>query len=428
MYTITIDCGASFVKGALFSEGTIVSEFQQATPHKKNETDIYDTTWIESLIMVVEKMISKLSKGINEAILCISNEMHGFLLTNEDGVPYTDYISWQKILGDAEELKEKIEFNDILHTGMQLRNGLAVVNIYHLVKQRKPESRNMHFYTLGDYVIRMISGCESACHPTNAAATGFYDLTTGAWNKPLLNIMDLEDLQLPTVGTTPLVCDYNGLSLKILPAIGDQQAALLGAGLSEETDLSFNLGTGAQVSKLVRKCQFSTVYQCRPFFCGYYLQTIPHIPSGRALNVYFRFMKSVVEGFGFQLKDQDIWEVIKRTSENGSSRGLEIDMSFFENPVNDNLTGSISGIKEDNFLFCELVASIVEQLGYNCLLMAKRIFPDSRVVKRVIFSGGVARRFEAARNIILSEYPEAEVVVSENDTMQGLLRYAFSMN
>ena len=45
----------------------------------------------------------------------------------------------------------------------------------------------MHFYTLGDYVIRMISGCESACHPTNAAATGFYDLTTGAWNKPLLN-------------------------------------------------------------------------------------------------------------------------------------------------------------------------------------------------------------------------------------------------
>ena len=68
----------------------------------------------------------------------------------------------------------------------------------------------------------------------------------------------------------------------IYVGIGDHQCSLLGAGLVERHTLSINLGTGAQVSTLEDKWTPQEA-ETRPYFSGQMLNTITHIPGGRAL-------------------------------------------------------------------------------------------------------------------------------------------------
>jgi xylulokinase len=69
-------------------------------------------------------------------------------------------------------------------------------------------------------------------------------------------------------------------------AVGDQQAALFGAGLVADV-VSVNVATGCQVSVL--SSSNDSPAQLRPFFLdGVYLHTITHLPAGRLLAAAVR--------------------------------------------------------------------------------------------------------------------------------------------
>jgi len=166
-------------------------------------------------------------------------------------------------------------------TKQLLRRGAALYR--NAIKSRSAKQQ-----TLGDYILKALSSKQPVCHPSNAAATGFYDLRKNNWNLNIIRNAGAADISFPEIGTEESVFRLEHVWLHALPAIGDQQAALLGAGLKDKRTLSFNLGTGAQVSRLVSDAACSCRYQIRPYFYNYYLKTLPHIPSGRALNVYIR--------------------------------------------------------------------------------------------------------------------------------------------
>ena len=86
MNFITIDCGASFVKAALFnSEGELVRKTVSQSPFGNNQ--------ISSLTLLVQDIFSELLQEASSSVcLCVSNEMHGFLLAKADGTPVTDYM------------------------------------------------------------------------------------------------------------------------------------------------------------------------------------------------------------------------------------------------------------------------------------------------------------------------------------------------
>ena len=153
------------------------------------------------------------------------------------------------------------------------------------------------------------------CHPTNAAATGLYDLRDNTWNRRLIKAAGGEGIVFPEIGTKAVIFFIDSLKVHALPAIGDQQAALLGAGLDDVRTISFNLGTGAQVSKLVSKAVLSEKYQIRPYFGDAYLKTIPFLPSGRALNVYIRFLRDILCRFQADVTEDEIWDVMLRAEQ-----------------------------------------------------------------------------------------------------------------
>ena len=154
-----------------------------------------------------------------------------------------------------------------------------------------------------DYYIRVITGQQPYTHATNAAATGLYDVAEKKWITDLLKEIlgddGLNSVTFPEIyqRQKEICIEKNKKKFFFYPALGDQQAALFGAQLENEDEISLNFGTGAQISILSKKIECSQEYQIRPYFENYFLKTVPHIPSGRALNVYFNFIKDMVSEF-----------------------------------------------------------------------------------------------------------------------------------
>ena len=103
MNTIAFDCGSSFIKAALFdAAGNALKIFRKQAPAVRPEKDLADTTHIESLVSLVSDMFTTLLNEADDDIcLCVCNEMHGFLLTDETGTLITDYISGQHDLDNS---------------------------------------------------------------------------------------------------------------------------------------------------------------------------------------------------------------------------------------------------------------------------------------------------------------------------------------
>lgn len=437
MHTIAIDCGASFVKVALFEDsGKLVTMLQKTSPAVHGNEDVFAPVQIKALVSLVKELLSDLTSNLKEANLCISNEMHGFILAYEDLTPYTDYISWQKEYGlktlgcgkSAFQILSADEYKDsIRKSGMGLRAGLPSSNLIYLIRSGKIKNCNnktLYFYTLGDYLIKSLSGKEPFCHPTNAGATGLYDITSGNWNEKYISMIGAEKIVFPQVSTQSIHCIYEKCNLNIYPAIGDQQAALLGVGLENESDLSFNLGTGAQVTRLTKEPDFSDKWQIRPFFNEYYLKTIPHLPSGRALNVFVRFVKDILQKFDVAIDDGKLWSVLLDEENKCDKTTLTCDLSFFQNPITSKTVGSVTNIEEYGLTTGSLFKSVFLQMADNFLKTANLLVSDKSTINRVVFSGGIARRIESIRKYILREYKGAEVsTIIENETLTGLYKY-----
>lgn len=421
MDIIAIDCGASFIKATRFINGKIFRSIRQKTPLDT------DANKLEKSLSMIKAMIEELSNDVSEIAIGFSNEMHGFVLANENGVPVMPYISWQKELGNLAEIAEKLDQQQIASTGMPLKLGLPSTNLYYLKKDIPIEKyERLYFYTLGDFYIRILSDCQPAVHETNAAATGLYDLSEKKWNVSLIRSIlgDMEkSIVFPEIydGQDPIALEKDKITYYFFPALGDQQAALLGSHLTSEGELSLNFGTGAQMSVLTKDVIYSGEYQIRPYFNGYYIKTIPHIPSGRALNVYYNFVKEVVNRF-VTVEDGELWNYINSQAEQNKCPNLEIDMSFFSNPITDHSRGAIGNIGEKSFQIGNLFDSVYTQMAENIETIYKIL--GQPFVKSILISGGVLNKNAYLRTKVLSKFKNVQTVyLAENETAEGIKEF-----
>lgn len=444
MHTIAIDCGASFIKAALISDGEIRKKMEKPAPLPCSMKEIFHPRQIYELVTLVRRMIAELAEGCEEIRLCISNEMHGFLLATEKGLPYTDYISWQKELGNVKnsaglsplQLLKREEFREnIRHTGMPLRAGLPSCNLLYLTLNDFWDGAPpcLYFYTLGDFLIKSILRQEPTCHPTNAAATGLYNLKTANWDNELIHFVSgKQTILFPAIAEGGTISgNSDGIIIHACSAIGDQQAALLGCGLAHMDEISYNLGTGAQVSRIVKDLDFSPTWQIRPYFDGLYIKTIPHLPSGRALNVFFRFWAGFAREMNPFITDSEIWDILLKLEREAPGSALQCDLSFFENAVTDHQTGSILNIEENSFQVGNLMKAILKQMAVNFTGAADKIYPDKSKINTLLFSGGISRKIESLREAITRHYDADKnlaVQISVDETLKGLFFFSQYLN
>lgn len=426
MDIIAIDCGASFIKATQFSYGKIVK-----TVVKKTPADL-DNEKLRKSEEIITEIIEQLSADLDEIHIGFSNEMHGFVLTDQDGVPVLPYISWQKELGDLEGCNNLFDPDLIKATGMPLKLGLPSVNLYYLIKNKQIElHKQLYFYTLGDYYIRVITGQQPYTHATNAAATGLYDVAEKKWITDLLKEIlgddGLNSVIFPEIyqRQKEICIERNKKKFLFYPALGDQQAALLGAQLENEDEISLNFGTGAQISILSKKIECSQEYQIRPYFENYFLKTVPHIPSGRALNVYFNFIKDMVSEFSI-VEDETLWKYINSQARKNQYQNMKIDMSFFSNAITDHDVGSIENIQEGNFKVGNFFDSIYTQMADNVEIVYKKL--GRPFVDKILISGGVLNKNDYLREKVLAKFSDVNsVYMAKNETADGIKKFIESI-
>lgn len=429
MNIIAIDCGASFIKASRFVNGEIVTQITTKTPSDDNPHKL------EESVIILKDIINKLTVEGETTCIGFSNEMHGFVLTDEEGIPVIPYMSWQNeraynVQGGVnylDMLRKIVDEKSITVSGMPLKAGLPSVNLFCVLKEELKQENNVYyFYTLGDYYIRALSGKQPFMHETNAAGTGLYNIQDHDWNQKLINTICEESnckIIFPSIYNNQEAIKQDNLIY--YPALGDQQAALLGAGFSENKDLSLNFGTGAQISILSDTPDFSSSYQVRPFFNNKYIKTIPHIPSGRALNVYFNFVKEIITEF-VDVADDKIWEYINRSAEDNNNVLMDVDMSFFTNAVTSNVKGSILNIDERGLTLGNLFDSVYERMAENIYEVCRRL--KVKEVERIIISGGVLSKNVYLQKKVLERFDKnAQVIIAENETAKGIAEFVGEM-
>ncbi len=168
----------------------------------------------------------------------------------ETGEPQSPVISWRDTRGtgliDGMTAQKEQVFTA---TGLPLTPYYSASK-FRWLRDNLPAAReNSTVYgTLSSYLTqRLVNSSKAVIDHTNAARTQLMDIRSLAWDPELLDLFGLSGIRLP--GITPTAYDFGRIGtasgdVPLLACIGDQQAAMLGLGVTEKGEGGINYGTG----------------------------------------------------------------------------------------------------------------------------------------------------------------------------------------
>ena len=298
MYSIIIDIGGTYIKGATLDiKKKRIFNLKKIKLPKfiKNKNTNFCELDPNLIFFRTKKLINLLlKKNKNISDLFISSQMHGCILINNQLKTKTNFISWQdqrasKIYKKTkksyfEVMKKRIGKKRISLCGNEIKIGYPISSIWYL-SQRGKNLSNLTPLPLSDYILTKLSGKIPPIHHTHASGMGAYNLFTKNWDSVIIKKLNLNNISWPQVTHLEKIVGFtimNGKKINCWSTFGDQQAAVLACKL-KKNELSINIATGSQVSVTVNKPKIGD-YQLRPFFGNKYLKTITHLPAGRSLN------------------------------------------------------------------------------------------------------------------------------------------------
>ena len=371
MSSIALDVGGTFIKAARIESGSIQGAVIRC-PVPAFLADDFDIGARElspdELDVAVFAALGELGVDDPRAHdVYVSGQMAGLAFVDPNGRAVDNIISWQ----DTRHARVDNLVNAIGHeAASDLGDGLRIGSPAVTLAQRRVAA-GAYPTSLIAYVAGRIAGQRAErIHTTDAGAWGLFDTRRMQWSRAACAAAGVDVTSLPTV-----VGEVETISagVRVFTAIGDQQAALYGAGLTEN-QVSVNLATGGQVSILAR--EFSTSAQTRPYFDGRYLHTVTHLPAGRLLT------NSIIDTYG-------------RASDSEWKRAVE---QAHDEPQ---------------------IASTIEAIASHVVAAMEEL---DALGREVLFSGGLVQQFGPLRQHILSriEWPAAEVYAGDDAALAGL--------
>lgn len=420
MLVLLTDFGASRTKAAIgdTAAGKILAsrDYPSGTPVFSQNR--HCEVSLEEIRNTLKKILDDFTDFAFNAVF-ISSEMHGFVVADKDGRPLTPYISWkdERCLTPYENsdyfsvLNEKT--GDAFRTvsGMTARPCFPFYNAFAFLRET-PLNEPVRILTLADWLAACFDQCFDKTHITMAAGLGFFNVRKKEYEQIFVDTCG-KNISFNAVSETVVpaaVYRKNGCDIPVYTGVGDHQCAVFGAD-NDETTVSFNLGTGSQISVVSEQTRTQT--DLRPFFAEKYLHTITHIPSGRALAVYAGFL-------GKQAFD----EIDCLSARELEESSLDFDLAVFESAANFKGYQGIGNIREKNLTRRNWLASLIRSYADQYISLLKR-FEIGPQVKTVVLSGGISRRIPALREYFEQHLPYKVVVADlAEETFFGLLKLA----
>lgn len=433
-YFLLLDFGASYTKSSLLNitKGNLIAPL--VFPAMKNiarldgHYEISPADLTKQFLDICEHY-TVMNASIEGVVIC--SQMHGFILLDQKNKPLTNYISWQderslkKIDGISsyEIITQQLGESFKQITGMYPRAGLPIMNVMHLCRSNDWSDKTIKLVTLPEWLALSHETSNHCVHETMIAGTGFFDINQKQISTVLVDMIKQHTRYQLTFNALAKEKDSAGhlvrpgKEITIYTGVGDHQCAILGAENTSDS-ISINIGTGSQVAQINGDLTL-TDFERRPYFNNNYLLTRTHIPAGRALNLYFGFLKSVMK---------DVWsEVNKLTPDDILQSSLSIDLAFFQSAFNHTSGGMIKKISEDNFTLQNYLASVLKcfLLQYVPLINELRAMNPKA---KCILSGGIPRKLpHLTKALACMINAEVRVATKTEETLAGLHTIATSI-
>lgn len=426
-YSLLLDFGATRIKSALYEHASGQLLDVQSRPCTQNHSSQapYFEIPLAGLIHDFQSVCEAYTTRHNYKQIFICSQMHGFVLTDENFTPLTDYISWQDeraLLPVGQEPSSWELFDQAFATsfqqitGMRLRMGFPAVKVLDFL--RKNPGRNVYVLSLPEALL-LGQKSKHNVHITMAAGSGLIDFNTRQPSPVFLDFLEQHSpgsrvlFQNITSEIVPAgEITIKGRTITVYTGVGDHQCAVWGAGNTLET-LSFNIGTGSQVSAICTQASADNLQtERRHFFDNLELQTITHIPAGRVLAGLMDFYHT--------LTGRDGWAQFQTlTRADLQEATLQFNLAFFPDawgfkPGAGSLSGlTLQGLTEKNFW-----ASLFRSFAQQYISAAHQFTPGW---KKIMLSGG-----KLAKYPLLKQYVEenaktpVQVTPSAEETLTGL--------
>jgi glycerol kinase len=263
---LALDQGTTSSRALLFDRkgdvlGVAQREFRQIYPQPGWVEHDADEIW-SSQIEVAAEAIGKASGVVVEGIGITNQRETTLLWDRESGRPIANAIVWQDRRTSAfcDALRARgAEMLIRKRTGLVLDPYFSATKIRWLLDnidgaRKKADAGRLAFGTIDSWLIwNLTGGTVHVTDATNASRTMLFDIHRGAWDRELLELLEIPESLLPTVvpSSERVAATAAGLPVRagipIAGIAGDQQAALFGqrccrAGMAKAT-----YGTGSFV-------------------------------------------------------------------------------------------------------------------------------------------------------------------------------------
>jgi sedoheptulokinase len=434
MKFLALDLGTSFLKGAVLELEEVAISHLSRTPFPAPIAG-FPARYVEveptALVRATQTLLDQLAAVAPDAVgIVVTSQMHGLVLTDAQGKAISNAVTWQDqrildAIGEGQgsyydRLIEQLTPDAVAASGNGLKPSLPLCTLaWWASKGQLPDGAVPA--SLPDYVLSTMAGSAPVVEPTMAASLGMLDLTTGNWHQGILADLGLDRLAWPRVvdlSAPSYELAVGGRRLPCYAPVGDHQCALVGA-LLQPGELSINISTGSQLG-VMAPTFVPGPYETRPYFDAGYLQAITRIPAGRALNALVGLLTQLAEAEGYEVRDP--WATIAAAVAATPLTDLGMDISFFASPVGER--GAIVNLSEENLQVGHLFRAAFQRMAYNYQICAERLAPPQPWT-RLVFSGGLAQRFEPLRVEIATRLGlPYRMCPTLEDTLLGLLALA----
>lgn len=253
-----IDLGTGSIKvlvmNAYGSIEAVQSETYSISIPQKDHAEMDPELWWQAL----KTALGKIPEGLKGQIQAIgfSGQMHGVVLTRQDGIPTHPALLWLDRRSSAElwdypEGAEKTLLNP-------LSVGMMGPGLRWLLKHRPEALEADHVFLPKDF-LRFRMGGDACTDPSDSTGTLLAN-PDGSWNRETIEKLDLPLHLFPEVRASQALGGHLsekaagdlGLPAGIPMAVGggDTPCAALGSGLLQDGQTQLTTGTGAQLITL----------------------------------------------------------------------------------------------------------------------------------------------------------------------------------
>ncbi len=359
----------------------------------------------------------------------LTGQMHGVMLVDQHNQPVGSLITWQ----DQRALAEG--FLDALRERLNspISAGYGCVTLAWLSSKNRPPSEEACGATIHAWLASRLCGMDRpVLDPTDAYSWGMYDdVLGGGWEWDEISQAGIPQNLIPDVvptgdrlGTlTEAAAEDFGLpvSSDVFVAVGDNQASVLATLDNPQADLSLTLGTGGQLSAIVkldkqfikrinqhvfakpdqigtdhhpgkkrnRKCAFDS-YELRPFPEGKHLAVSAILCGGAAWNWLAESVQQWRSDFSVETLDtSDLYARLNGFGMKSHSRVI-VRPHFLGERFDPSLRGRIDGLDLHPLDIGSLARGVAMGIVDTLRILMPSFILKNR--KRIVASGNALRK------------------------------------